>query len=197
MFLQDVRGVAIHRLGGTPFEFASRSFPDVHDETRSFLSPGALIRLAEDAGIGPQTPGGGTAARKSRSERRKELRWARSHPGGAPAMARSGRPGEVNGSIATPLVMGALEGSEAILKSGASVEAAAKEYSRQAVTAAMGRVRARILAEGLCGAPRNGSSCVGSWCLARGTAKEWGILGGKAVVGPESDGPRKRAGAGA
>ena len=201
MFLQDVRGVAIHRLGGTPFEFASRSFPDVHDETRSFLSPGALIRLAEDAGIGPQASGsasgGGTAARKSRSERRKELRWARSHPGTTPTPAAgssSRAAGVANGS--TPLlVMGALEGSEAILKSGASVEEAAKEYSRQAVTAAMGRVRARILAEGLCGAPSNGSSCVGSWCLARGTAKEWGILGGKAVVGPESDGPRKRAGA--
>ena len=116
--------------------------------------------------------------RKSKSQRRMELRWLKSHPG----MKAEGATANL-----TSLV-GVLEGSSKLLKEGASVEAAAKEYSRQAVTAAMGRVRARMLAEGLCGVPRNGSSCVGSWCLPKGSAREWGILGGKAVVGVESDG---------
>jgi hypothetical protein len=40
MFLQDVRGVPIFRIGGTPWEHATKTFPEVHENTVSFLSPG-------------------------------------------------------------------------------------------------------------------------------------------------------------
>lgn len=85
-----------------------------------------------------------------------------------------------------------LEGGEALLSSGASAEEVSQAYSRLAITLAMGRVRARILREGLCGVPHNASFCVGSWCHPRGDAAIWGVAPAgtaAAVVGAESDGP--------
>lgn len=160
MYLQDVKRALIYRLGGTPFEMASKgclpntrrvvrtplgprgtcrvrigAFPEVHEPTRSFLSKGALLRLEKDYSgpvVGGATAHNGTAAS-----------W----------------------SVAS------LQGSDSLLRSGASVEEVRQAYSRLAITRAMGQARARILRAGLCGlSPRNLSSassyCVGDWCQA-------------------------------
>ena len=46
---------------GAPYEVASKTFPEVHENTVSYMSPGALIRLAHDAGIGPPAAASDTA----------------------------------------------------------------------------------------------------------------------------------------
>jgi len=178
MYLQDVHGADIYRLGGTPYEVAHKTFPEVHETTISYMSPGALIRLAHDAGNGPQAAAA-TSASPSRKERHSLQRWARSHPTQQAATqvqptAQQGHQGETASSTGqkqgAPLV-GALEGGAALLKNGSSVEQARQAYSRQAINLAMGQVRARILKEGLCGVRPNAPSCVGSWCQYKGT---WG-----------------------
>ena len=45
MFLQDVRGIQPRRISGSPFEMATRVFPESHAGTISFKSPGALNSL--------------------------------------------------------------------------------------------------------------------------------------------------------
>ena len=179
----------------------------MHEKTVSFLSPGALIRLAQDAAGGGADEGGGGGIGgegKATSPRHSSRRERKHHPVvSAPASPAGAQldgavvlPNRTRSPLASALaaasagtspLLSVLEGGEALLKSGASAEEVRKEYGRLAVTLAMGRVRARILREGLCGVARNSSSCVGAWCIARGKAKEWGISG-KATPGAESDG---------
>ena len=45
MYLHDVRGQHVWRVGGRPVEMAEQLFPRVHDRTRSYRSPGALNSL--------------------------------------------------------------------------------------------------------------------------------------------------------
>jgi hypothetical protein len=44
MFVQDVKGQLMYRIGGTPFESAAREFPESHERTISIRQPHALAR---------------------------------------------------------------------------------------------------------------------------------------------------------
>lgn len=202
MFLQDVRGHTIYRLGGTPYETAARSFPDVHETTVSYLSAGALIRLAHDAAaaVDPSTTNAANAAnappstgkrhahshskRSASSAAKAEARATTDHGSSRRTLARGDPKGEsAAGANATgtgiEALVGVLEGGAALLRNGSTIDEARSLYSRLAVTKAMGMVRAKILSEGLCGVRKNASLCVGEWCEHKGP---WGLLGGKAMV---------------
>ena len=182
MFLQDVRGHTIWRLGGTPYETAAKAFPDVHETTVSYLSAGALIRLAHDAAAsidGSQKEGGeagGTSAKRHSHKRGAATAVGDAKLGPTIRAAAAGRS---NSSSGVDALVGILEGGAALLRNGSTVDEARSLYSRQAVTRAMGVVRAKILAEGLCGVRRKAPSCIGAWCEHKGP---WGTLGGKAIV---------------
>ena len=171
MFMQDVRKQPIYRITGTPYEIASKSFPDVHETTVSFLSPGALIRLAHDAQA--------LVANSSKGVGGRRLSKKRAHGG------ETGAGGGGGGAAATSALVGILEGGADILRNVSTVDQARQFFSRSAVTLAMGQVRLRILTEGLCGVKPNASAsatCVGDWCKHKGP---WGtgiahVEGGKA-----------------
>ena len=95
------------------------------------------------------------------------------HGGASSAPSPSAQAGS-NGRL-----VGILEGGAELLKNGSTVDEARSLYSRQAVTRAMGVVRARILREGLCGVKANASACVGAWCRHKG---QWGVKVDKVLV---------------
>ena len=80
MFLQDVKGVLPIRFSGTPFEMASRLFPDSHSSTYSFRSPGALNLLDGSAA---------EAARRNITGRDKEFHAAVSRAANASNVDRA------------------------------------------------------------------------------------------------------------
>jgi len=183
MFLQDVRGEQIYRIGGTAWEFAAKTFPDVHETTVSFLSKGALLSLGNSAA---------EAAAATTKVTRKDAanilanvslvatgtirgRRAKAHnkrKDTADDSASTGTSTDTSAADAAALSM--LDGGQAALAlagNGTSVSEARKAYfSRRAVNLAMGAVRARILENGLCGVAKGAPACVGAWCKS----KDWG-----------------------
>ena len=186
MFLQDVRGEQIYRIGGTAWEFAAKTFPDVHETTVSFLSKGALLSLGNSAAE--------AAAATTKKVTKKEAAntgslanvslMATGTVRGRRAKAHNKRKDTVDDSTSTgtstdtstadAAALSMLDGGQAALAlagNGTSVGEARKAYfSRRAVNLAMGAVRARILEHGLCGVAKGAPACVGAWCKS----KDWG-----------------------
>jgi len=174
MFLQDLRAAEIVRIGGTPYEIAAKSFPEVHDTTVSFLSPGALITLGQAdrrANHARGSPSATATLTRGKAKVKPRARAKVDPPSAAAAEERTNTSSNVDVDVAgTELRQ--LAGGLALLANGSSVSEARKAYSRRAVNEAMGRVRARMRQEGLCGLRPNAPLCVGEWCRR---AKEWGI----------------------
>lgn len=183
MFLQDVRGEQIYRIGGTAWEFAAKTFPDVHETTVSFLSKGALLSLGNSAA---------EAAAATTKVTRKDAAISLANVSlvatgtirGRRAKAHNKRKDTADDSTSTgtstdtsaadAAALSMLDGGQAALAlagNGTSVSEARKAYfSRRAVNLAMGAVRARILENGLCGVAKGAPACVGAWCKS----KDWG-----------------------